>query len=298
MTVPPNLHAYSGLNINAAKRLMIQQFREAGLETPDVDARALIMAATGFSHTDMIMRGKECPRADILDGIACYAARRLAGEPIDHILGYREFYGRRFKVTKDVLSPRPETEMLVDAALGILKDKPPSFMKPRILDLGTGSGAIIISILAEAKNVEGVAIDLSQAALDTAKENAAAQTVEERLTFLQGSWFAPVSDQCFDIILSNPPYITAAAMEGLDIEVKDFDPDLALRGGEDGLTAYRAIIAEAANHLSPHGVLLFEIGYDQGRSVSDLLSRAGFGDISVQKDLSSHDRMIKAAFKA
>ena len=188
--------------------------------------------------------------------------------------------------------------MLVDAALGILKDKPPSFMKPRILDLGTGSGAIIISILAEAKNVEGAAIDLSQAALGTAKENAAAQTVEERLTFLQGSWFAPVSDQCFDIILSNPPYITAAAMEGLDIEVKDFDPDLALRGGEDGLTAYRAIIAEAAKHLSPNGILLFEIGYDQGRSVSDLLTRAGFGDISVQKDLSSHDRMIKAAFKA
>jgi release factor glutamine methyltransferase len=269
------------------------QFREAGLDTPDLDARLLVMAATGFSHTDMIARGTEFPTANVFALIENYAARRVAGEPVDHILGYREFYGRPFKVTKDVLSPRPETEMLVDAALEVLKAKP----NARILDLGTGSGAIIISILAETKHVQGVAVDVSEAALDITRENAIAHDIDTRLTVLQGSWFAPVTGQ-FDLILSNPPYITAAAMTDLDMEVKGFDPDIALRGGDDGLAAYRDIIQSAVGYLRPDGVLLFEIGYDQGKSVSEILTVAGFTYISVHKDLAGHDRMIKAVIKA
>jgi len=183
--------------------------------------------------------------------------------------------------------------MLVDTALAVLKNK----ADPRILDLGTGSGAIAISILAEIEEARGDAVDLSGAALKIAKENAAAHNVETRLTFHEGSWFAPVSGH-YDIILSNPPYITAAAMNELDVEVAAFDPDLALHGGEDGLSAYRAIIAEAGRYLKPNGILLFEIGYDQGSSVSDLLKGAGFTDISIHKDLAGHDRMIKAAIKA
>ena len=280
----------SGSTVNSAKRFLLNQFREAGLDTPDLDARALLIAATGFTHSDLITRGTEGLPPNALELISDYASRRLGGEPVDHILGYREFYGRRFKVSKDVLSPRPETEMLVDAALELLKGKP----SPRIIDLGTGSGAIIISILAETKIVRGVAVDLSKTALEIAKENAAVHNVADCLTLLQGSWLDPVSGP-FDIILSNPPYITAAAIGELDKEVKGFDPDLALSGGEDGLTAYRAIIAKAGNYLSPDGILLFEIGYDQGSSVSDLLFEAGFTDISVHKDLSGHDRMIKAA---
>lgn len=280
------------MDIASVKRSLIQQFREAGLDTPDLDARALLMAATGFTHTDLITRSREILPTETLKRLTDYAARRVGGEPIDHILGYREFYGRRFKISKDVLSPRPETEMMVETALDVLKTKP----KARILDLGTGSGAIVISILAETKHVQGVAVDLSEAALGIAKENADAHKIGGRLTLLEGSWFAPVSGQ-FDIILSNPPYITAEAMENLDIEVAGFDPELALRGGEDGLTAYRAIIADAADYLRPDGLLLFEIGFDQGKSVSDLLTKAAFVDISVYKDLSGHDRMIKAAFK-
>ena len=290
MTAPPNLHAYSGLNINAVKRLLIKQFREAGSGSPDLDARVLIMAATGFTPTDIIARGTEYPSADIINLISDYAVRRIAGEPVDYILGYREFYGRRFRISKDVLSPRPETEMLVDAALGLSKNKP----KAHILDLGTGSGAIIISILAELEEVEGVAVDISETALEIAQENAVVHDVDGRLTCLQGSWFTPVSSR-FDIIVSNPPYITARAMKELDVEVKDYDPDLALCGGEDGLTAYRDILAKAVNYLSPNGILLFEIGYDQGLLVNALLDDAGFTDISVHKDLSGHDRMIKAA---
>jgi len=281
------------MDINAAKRLLITQFRELGLDSADLDARLLVMAATGFSHTDMINRSDESLSAKAHELITDYAARRLAGEPIDSILGYREFYDRAFKINKDVLSPRPETEMLVEAALEFLKDKPMA----RILDLGTGSGAIIISILAEVKQAEAVAVDLSNAALDIARENAAAHFVTDRLTLLEGSWFVPVSGH-FDIIVSNPPYITASAMEDLDIEVKGFDPDLALRGGEDGLTAYRVIIKQAAHYLQPDGILLFEIGYDQGVLVKNLFIEASFTDISVHKDLSGHDRMIKAALKA
>lgn len=281
------------MDINTAKRLLMAQFRESGVDTPDLDARLLVMAATGLSHTDMITRAEESLSAKARELITDYAARRLTGEPIDSILGYREFYGRSFKVSKDVLSPRPETEMLVEAALEILKDKPMA----RILDLGTGSGAIVISILAAAKEAEAVAVDLSNVAVEIARENAAAHFVMDRLILLEGSWFAPVSGH-FDIILSNPPYITSAAMEELDIEVKGFDPDIALRGGEEGLTAYRAIIKQAAHYLQSDGILLFEIGYDQGVLVKDLLIEAGFKGISVHKDLSGHDRMIKAALKA
>lgn len=298
MTVPldkrPRSGPYSGLNINSAKRFLMTQFREAGLETPDLDARLLVMAATGFTHTDMITRGTEFPPAEIFEIIIGHAERRLAGEPIDHILGYREFYGRPFKVTKDVLSPRPETEMLIEAALGILKDKADA----RILDLGTGSGAIIISILAEAQDVQGVAVDVSGAALEVARHNAQTHKVEDRLKLLEGSWFEPLSEQRFDVILSNPPYITDAAMNELSIEVAEFDPDLALRGGENGLIAYEAIIKDAAMYLKAEGHLLFEIGYDQGSSVSGLLSQRGFRDISVAQDLSGYDRMIKAVFSA
>ena len=216
------------------------QLREAGLDSPDLDARLLVMAATGFSHADMIARGTELLSAEALELMSDYTERRLAGEPVDNILGSREFYGRSFKISKDVLSPRPETEMLVDAALEILKETPDA----RILDLGTGSGAIIISCLAEAAHAEGVAVDMSPEALTIAEKNAKTHGVADRLTFLHGSWFEPVTG-VFDIILSNPPYITDEAMKALDIEVAQFDPELALRGGADGLTAYRAIISEA-----------------------------------------------------
>jgi len=268
------------------------QFREAGLETPDLDARLLVMAATGFTHTDMIARGTEFPSAETFEIISDYAQRRLAGEPVDNILGVREFYGRDFKISKDVLSPRPETEMLIDAALDILQDK----SKARILDLGTGSGAIIITILAEAPHVKGVAIDVSDEALSITRQNANSHEVENRLTVLRGNWFDPVEGR-FDIILSNPPYITDAAMDELAAEVSGFDPDLSLRGGEDGLIAYRDIISKASHYLKADGIVFFEIGYDQGKSVSDLLKQQGFTDISLSKDLSGHNRMIKARFK-
>ncbi len=279
------------LTIIRARRLWTEKFRSAGLETPDLDARILLMAATGLSHADMITRSSDRLSLSDLEKLAVMAERRLAGEPIDHILGYREFYGRKFKVTKDVLSPRPETELLATAALKAIKN----IKTPRLLDLGTGSGAIIISVLAENTEAIGMAADLSAAALKVARENALAYNVADRLSFALGSWFEPITGH-FDIILSNPPYITDAAMGQLSCEVANFDPALALRGGADGLDAYRVIIGGASAHLKPGGYLIFEIGYDQGQTVTALLKAAKFRNIDLTQDIAGHNRVIKAVF--
>ena len=285
---------YDGLimdikTINEAKRLLISEFRSAEIDSADIDARMILMLASGLSLADLIARGSDSVNQDVIARIKSFAKRRLAGEPVDHIIGYREFYGRKFKVTKDVLSPRPETEMLVDAALAVLQ----SNTKARILDLGTGSGAIIISILAEVASVMGTATDISDAALKIARENANTHNVSGRLEFIEGRWCERLSQQ-YDLILSNPPYINDVDMDRLQTEVKVFDPDLALRGGVDGLDAYRAIISRVQEHLTSSGQIIFEIGYNQGASVSKLLMDFGFINIEVQQDLAGHDRLVMA----
>lgn len=285
----PQSDPYSGLTLNAAKRFLAQQFREAGLESPDLDARLLVMTACGLSHAGLIARGTELMAPPMFEALSQYAQRRLCGEPIDHILGYREFYGRRFAISQDVLSPRPETEGLVDTALTLY----PITYRADCLDLGTGSGAIIISLLAERPLWQGLACDISETALNIAKDNAQALGVEDRLAFQQGSWFELVQAK-YDLILSNPPYIDAAHMAALPTEVAGYDPALALAGGEDGLSAYRVLAAQACDYLKPGGWLVLEIGYDQKTSVTALLENHGFTAISCEQDLSGHDRIIKA----
>ena len=250
------------------KRNLTARFRAAELGSADLDARLLIESVTGYSAAELILNGQNIVPPAALGEIEALAARRLAREPVDHILGYREFYGRRFEISKDVLSPRPETEGLVDAALATIKNTE----NPHILDLGTGSGAIIISVLAERSDAAGVAADVSHGALDIAARNAAAHNVATGLTLTESDWFSAV-DGVFDLIVSNPPYITDAAMEALSFEVTGFDPDLALRGGPDGLAPYRIITARAADYLKPGAALIFEIGYDQGAAVSSLMKR-------------------------
>jgi release factor glutamine methyltransferase len=185
--------------------------------------------------------------------------------------------------------PRPETEQLVDLALAFLKNKP----NPKILDLGTGTGAIPISILANNPAATAVAVDLSPEALVAARTNAALHSVGDRLETRAGSWFDPIaSDEKFDIILSNPPYIETEIIAGLAADVRDHDPMLALDGGADGLVAYRTIASEAHNHLAEDGILLLEIGSGQGESVSQLLKDAGFTTPAVEKDLAGLDRVV------
>ncbi|MFN4144148.1 peptide chain release factor N(5)-glutamine methyltransferase, partial [Aestuariivirga sp.] len=214
-----------------------------------------------------------------------YVERRAGREPVSRILGEREFYGRPFRVTPDVLDPRPDTETLVDGALRLVP------ANARLLDLGTGSGAIIVTLLAERPDASGVATDISPAALAVARENAERNGVLPRLDFAQGSWFGPVSGR-FDLILSNPPYIPAAEIPRLSPDVRNFDPVLALVGGNDGLTPYRELAAGASAHLVENGRVLVEIGAGQADQVEAIFVAAGLRPAGRYQDLGGHVRCL------
>ena len=211
--------------------------------------------------------------------------RRAKGEPVSHILGYRDFWKHRFKVTPDVLDPRPETEILIEVALR------QTFF--RVLDLGTGTGCIIISLLSERPNATGVATDISEKAVLIAGENAAAIGVAERLILPLSEWWDDVGGR-YDLIVSNPPYIAEEEMADLAPDVRNFEPQIALTDGADGLSAYRAILAGAADHLEPGGRILLEIGPTQGKAVAALADAAGLENVAVHPDLDGRDRVIEA----
>ena len=284
---------FSGLSLSKSRIVVKTIFKEAGIESADIDARILLNHASGYTHLMLVTQGEDLLSSEAAARLNIYCQRRVQGEPVDKILGYKEFYNRRFRVSQDVLSPRPETEGLVDAALEFLRD----VKSPYVLDLGTGSGAILISVLCEQEHATGIGIDLSQKAIDIASQNAETHAVTERVKFLRGSWFEPLKANYevapkFDLILSNPPYITDIAMTKLPVDVMNYDPSLALRGGADGLEAYRTIIKSASHYLKRNCVIIFEIGYDQGDAVSDLLLSSGYYDVTVGQDLSNHDRYV------
>ena len=212
---------------------------------------------------------------------------RASRVPLQHITGEQEFMGYRFKVTKDVLVPRMDTELLVEEAAKR------AILGARILDLCTGSGIIGISLKKICFGAEVTMTDVSDAALEVAKENAEANKAEVRI--IKSDMFEGLDPgEKFSMIVSNPPYIAASEIAELDPEVKDHDPLIALDGGKDGLDFYRIIAKEAPEHLLPDGHLLLEIGYDQGESVPALLAEAGFRDIEVIKDLAGNDRVVAA----
>ena len=286
----PRSGPYSGLNANSARRFLRKQFEQAGLPDCDAEARDLVMAATGLSRAQMITEGTEFISPEAFDRLQAYSARRLSGEPADRILGWREFYGRRFDISPDVLSPRQETEEVTAKALAQIS----ALRTPHVLDLGTGSGAIITTILCERTEAVGTAADISEAALDMARKNAAAHGVAGRLTLLQSNWFENIEGQ-FDLIISNPPYIDSAAMAQLPREVSAFDPHISLHGGEDGLAPYRIIAAQAGPYLKPQGRIVFEVGFDQGESVPDILRRAGFSGAEMFRDIAGLPRIVTAS---
>ncbi|WP_286135062.1 peptide chain release factor N(5)-glutamine methyltransferase [Neptunicoccus cionae] len=210
--------------------------------------------------------------------------RRAAHEPVSHIIGKRDFWKHEFKVTPDVLDPRPETETLVELAL---RGPAPQ----SILDLGTGSGCILLSLLAEYPEARGLGTDMSGKALNVAQENAAALGLADRVSFIQADWFSGLSGR-FDLIVSNPPYITAAEMDELSSDVRDYEPHQALTPGGDGLSSYRTLAASLAHFLAPAGRALFEIGYKQGPDVVAIFRDAGFTEVNLHKDLAGHDRIV------
>ena len=227
--------------------------------------------------------------------VAFLLQRRMTGESVARIIGEREFYGLPFSLNAATLEPRPETELLVDLALGALP------AGGRLLDLGTGTGCIPIALLANQPDATAVAVDLSALALEAARANAERNGVADRIDFRHGSWFDPLvtaakgrGEASFDLIVSNPPYITSAVVETLAPEVKDFDPRLALDGGPDGLAPYRIIARQAADWLTANGAVLVEIGHDQGAAVSALLLETGFAAVDVHQDLNGLDRVVCA----
>ncbi|WP_322888900.1 MULTISPECIES: peptide chain release factor N(5)-glutamine methyltransferase [unclassified Yoonia] len=214
---------------------------------------------------------------------ASLIARRAARAPLSHLLGYRDFYDHRFIVTPDVLDPRPDTESVVAAAL----DQPFS----RVLDLGTGSGCILLSLLAAHAQATGLGVDISDAALAVAAQNRTTLGLDDRATLARSDWFGAVTGT-FDLIVSNPPYIAADEMAGLQPEVRLFEPHLALTDDADGLSCYRIIAAGAAAHLVPGGRLIVEIGPTQAAAVKALFASAGLTDLRVIPDLDGRDRGI------
>ena len=246
--------------------------------------------AFGLDRLNLVNRERDLATPEALKALQDMAARRLRGEPVVRILGEKEFYGRPFTLGEATLVPRPETEMLVVRGLELLEGK----HHKAVLDLGTGTGCIAISILAESPSAQGVAVDLSPEALVTALHNADRHRVEKRLSLRKGSWFEPLqAGEAFDLIVSNPPYIASVEIDGLAVEVKDHVPRLALDGGPDGLEPYRLIIRGAARWLKPDGAVLVEIGSTQAIAVTALFIQSGFRDVRVHQDLAGLDRVVE-----
>jgi release factor glutamine methyltransferase len=291
MVVPldqrPRSGPYSGLNFRSAKRFLARQFAAAGLPFADEDALDLLLGLSGLSQTDYALRGTEFISADLFEILQAAADRRLSGEPVDRILGWRDFYGRRFDI-ENVLSPRGDTEVLLLAAIKAVKP----ITVPHMLELGIGSGALSITLLCERPDAHVTATDINPEALVTARRNADTHQVSDRLTLIQSDWFEQIPPTPFDVILSNPPYIDDRAMSELGREVANYDPQLALHGGLDGLSPYRTIIPNARQFLKPKGWLGVEIGYDQGPAVRQIFERAAFTNIQVITDPAGHDRVV------
>jgi release factor glutamine methyltransferase len=261
------------------------RLKAAGCGTPVLDARLLLQAAAGLSREQLILGPDQVLTPEQFAAFEGYIARRERHEPVSRILGAREFYGRVFRVTPDTLDPRPDTETIIDAALAIMPKA------ARLLDLGTGTGAIAITLLAERPDASGLATDVSPAALAVARENATRLGVVDRLMLVEGSWYAPVAGH-FDIILSNPPYIPAEDISALEPEVRNFDPALALSGGNDGLDPYRTIATGAAARLAAGGQVLVEIGAGQAEDVEAIFATAGLRAAGRHRDLGGHDRCL------
>ena len=277
--------------MSETRRALLKQAGErlaaSGLETATLDARLLFQAASGLRHEDIVAEPELMVPQDVVACFLKFIERRCKFEPVSRILGSREFYGRSFRVTPDVLDPRADTETLIGAVLGLVKGKRPL----RILDLGTGSGAIAVTLLAELPGATAVATDLSAAALAVAKGNAEALGVAGRARFVQANWFKGISGK-FDLIVSNPPYIPLGDIAGLAPDVREFDPARALDGGPDGLEAYRRLSGGAGGHFAPKGHIVLEIGAGQENAVNELFTRQGFVRESRHFDLVGHVRCL------
>ena len=270
----------AGETASAARKTIALALKRAGISDFTFEARILI--------EDLAGAGDPIDEA-AADRLNDALARRLAGEPLWRILGAREFWGLSFALSLGTLEPRPDSETLVEAALAHLAAR--RHEKLRLLDLGTGTGCLLIASLHEFPQASGLGIDLSPDAVATATGNAARNGVSERAAFHQGNWTTGI-DERFDLILANPPYIGIHEIAGLDPNVREHDPLLALDGGPDGLTAYRALAAALPGHLKPGGLAILEIGAGQEEAVVVLMTQVGLSHIDSRRDLGGHIRAL------
>ncbi|MBX3487044.1 MAG: peptide chain release factor N(5)-glutamine methyltransferase [Candidatus Paracaedibacteraceae bacterium] len=256
----------------------------AGIDNPMRDVRLMLAAILGTTHEEILFNPPQTLTPEQHNKFEAWVDRRCRQEPLAKILGKKEFWGRDFKVTKDTLDPRPDSETLIEVVLNLM----PLGQSARILDLGTGSGCLILTLLAERPNWTGVAVDFSPPALTIAQENAQSLHVSDRVVFVHSDWFQAV-DGIFDLIIANPPYI--ARDEVLPPETL-YDPDSALFADDGGLADYRKILSCAAEFLTFQGLILFEIGCHQAKSVTEIATTLGFNLVSLHKDLAGRDRCL------
>ena len=260
------------------------RFQEAGLPTPELDAKFLMQDILGLTDPDTALTSEQEALAERA------ILRRLNGEPVSRIAGFREFWGRRFYLSPATLDPRPDTETLIEAALARAWSAP-----PRILDLGTGTGCILLTLLHEIRGSTGVGIDISPEAISTARRNAMEQNLSSRVEFMCSNWTESVSGT-FDLIVSNPPYIPSATILNLHPEVQNHDPILALDGGEDGLAPYKILLPTLKKFLVPGGVVFFEVGIRQAGDIAGLVRDSNATLSRTYDDLGGVTRVLEIQY--
>ncbi len=295
MRIVPGLK--DGVSVTEAVRLLAQSFRLAGVESPEADARALIGHALRLTRAQLVSQSGRPLEARETAALSMLAARRLNREPASRILGRKEFWSLTLQISPDVLDPRPDTETIVEDALDFVARGGRRMETLRILDIGTGSGALLLALLSELPNATGTGTDISPAALEIARANAQNNGLAARCAFV-ACHIADGVQGPFDLVVSNPPYIAHGAIPALEPEVRAYDPSIALDGGADGLDAYRAIAGEARRLLARGGHLFVELGAGQEASVRALFTNAGLSVRAARADLGGTARSLGAAFAA
>lgn len=282
----------AGQTVETARRALTSRFESAAIESAGLDARMLAGHVLGLDLTGLITSAQRRLTGNESARLEDFARRRLAGEPVARILGEREFWGLPLKLSSATLVPRPDTETVVELALELLRADGATARPLRIADLGTGSGAILLALLSELPTAAGFGTDISEQALQTAAANAIGAGLAPRATFITCDYATGLSG-LFDLIVSNPPYIRAADIAGLAVEVRDYDPRTALDGGADGLDAYRALIPQAAGLLAPGAALVVEAGEGQSGPINGLMTLAGLAPAGAPKaDLAGIPRAV------
>lgn len=272
-------------------REMNQAFEDAGIDGASFEAKALLTGLLGFTTVDVATKRDLELTSDQISQARAAVDERVKGKPVYRILGWREFYGLKFHLSEATLEPRPDTEILVDVVLPHAEKIAQDEGACKIIDLGTGTGAIALSLLHNCTNATALGVDQAEDALATAQQNAKNLGLETRFDTLASDWLSNVSDK-FHIVVSNPPYISQNELDDLSVEVAAHDPMLALDGGDDGLDAYRILAADIPKILLPGAITGVEIGWQQAEAVTDIFAEQGFSLIAQHKDLAGRDRVL------